>query len=58
VRLVLRILGTDVVELSTDPAEPVEAAPDQRGVSGAADLTPAGYTFGFAPHDEPLVEDV
>ena len=55
-RLVFRILGADVFEISTDQDKDDEA-PNQRGVSGSADICPVPKTFGFgaaSPNDEPI----
>jgi hypothetical protein len=62
-RLVLRILGADIVEVATGKdaaSEEPDAPPAQRGVAGAADLTPSDLSFGFgaaSPNDEPLVDE-
>lgn len=62
-RIVLRVLGADVFEIATGrdaAADDAEQAPAQRGIAGAADLTPSDMSFGFgaaSPHDEPLVDE-
>ena len=54
VRIVLRVLGADVLEITTDP----DPGSDRGPGTGSADLTVSQpIPFGFTPHDEPLTED-